>query len=95
MDFYRPIAFPNVSTPAVRIHKVQMATRKEPNKRIERAIRLYCTMHATAWALQIRAPLSIGNGYQDGKDDVVANASLSREDLLALRAAIDEALGEK
>lgn len=93
MDFYRPIKFDSCDIPAVRVTKTDVATRE--GKRLERAIRLYCTQHASAWSLQIRSPLGIGSfGHQDGKDDVIACASLSRDDLLALRAAIDEALTE-
>jgi hypothetical protein len=85
MEFYRPL---NGTVPRIRVHKCD-----QRDGRIERAIRLYCTQHGQAWNLQIRSPLGIGYaGMTDGKDDVIANANLYREDLLALRAAIDEAL---
>jgi len=87
MEFYKPLTG---STPRVRVTKYD-----QRDGRIERAIRLYCTQFRESWTLQIRSPLGIGYaGLQDGKEDVIAGASLSREDLLALRDAIDTALND-
>jgi hypothetical protein len=55
-------------------------------------LRLYCVQARSWWALQIRGPVSIGGG--EGKDFIVANASLSKEDMAALRDEIDRQLGE-
>jgi hypothetical protein len=69
----------------VSIHKVDL----EPAKR-ERGIRLYCTQFKSAWTLQLRGPNGIGRfGTKDGKDFMVAGVSLGREDMKALRDAID------
>lgn len=86
-DFYKPIE-------SVRIYKA-----KDANTR-ERAVRLYCSQSGRfgygLWELQVRGPISLGaNGYGgEGKDFIIANASVTREDLIALRAAIDAHLSE-
>ena len=87
-EFYKPL-----KGPVPRIHVLKY---NQPHCRIERASRLYSTQFAQAWSLQIRAPLGIGTyGYEDGKTDVIANASLYREDMIALRDALNEALAVK
>ena len=65
-----------------------------------RGIRLYCTASAgthggdnARYALQIFAPMKLTNG-QEGRDYVIATASLSPRDLVALRAEIDLAIAE-
>lgn len=59
----------------------------------QRMIRLYCLQTNSSWALQLRMPLGIGPfGTKDGKDFVIAHARLSRNDMEALRDAIDVAL---
>mgnify|MGYP001614930810 CR=1 FL=1 len=86
-EFYRPLTG---SYPRIRVSKYD-----QRDGRIERAIRLYSTQYAQAWSLQIRSPIGIGTfGMTDGKDDVIANASLHREDMIALRDAINEALAD-
>jgi len=52
------------------------------------AIRFYCATHGQAWNLQVCGPERLSNG-REGKSFMVATARLSREDLLALREAID------
>lgn len=47
----------------------------------------------TRWALQVRAPITLANG-REGNDFVIATATLNRDDLLALRGAIDASLAE-
>lgn len=65
----------------------------QTGKRMEKAIRLYCTQYKQAWSLQIRGQLGIGLfGVAEGKDDAIANASLSVDDMVALRDAINTAL---
>jgi hypothetical protein len=76
-DFYRPVAIPI----ATHIRAVSRVER-------EKAVRLYCVQHGQAWALQIRAPLTLRSGAE-GKDFLVAHAALTREELVALRDAID------
>jgi hypothetical protein len=65
-----------------------------------RGIRLYCTASAVThggdnarYALQVFAPLKLANG-QEGRDYMIATASLSPRDLVALRAEIDAAIAE-
>lgn len=61
----------------------------------EKGIRLYCTMADTAWTLQIRGPLGLGwAGMKEGKDVVIAGASLDRATMEALRDQINAALTE-
>jgi hypothetical protein len=63
--------------------------------RIDRAVRLYCTQHQESWSLQVRGPLGIGSfGLLDGKSDIIADAALSRKELISLREAINIALLE-
>lgn len=57
----------------------------------ERAIRLYCESFNLSWNLQIRSPISISHG-KVGKDFIVATATLTREEMEALRDAINESL---
>lgn len=68
--------------------------------RRDRGIRLYCTASAEAhggdnarYALQIFAPMKLASG-QEGRDYVIATASLSPMDLVAVRAEIDAAIAE-
>jgi hypothetical protein len=80
-DYYKPHK-------RVRIFKVDYAGR-------ERGIRLYSTQYGESWSLQVRGPLGVGNqGLRDGKDFVVADASLSVEDMKELRAEITAFLQE-
>jgi hypothetical protein len=57
----------------------------------EPAVRFYCIQRGGAWNLQVRAPITLDNG-REGKDFIIATASIYREDLLALRDAIDNEL---
>lgn len=59
----------------------------------EPAIRTYCEMTCRAWALQVRAPLLLANGAVS-KDFVVAHAHLNREDLIALRDALNDLIAD-
>jgi hypothetical protein len=66
----------------------------------ERGIRLYCTASSETHgrenarcALQIFAPLQRHNG-SEGRDYMIATASLSCDDLIALRAEVDAAITE-
>ena len=60
---------------------------------LERAVRLYCSQHDQKWELQIRGPNSIGPfGTKDGKNYLIADASLNRNELIWLRDTINEAL---
>lgn len=81
-DFYRPLPFVNI-----------IKADKKLDYEREGGIRLYCTQAGTAWALQVRDWIRLANGRK-GKDFIIATASMSREDLLALRTAIDETLAE-
>jgi len=47
------------------------------------AVRVYCTMSDRQWNLQIFGPMRIKGG--DGKDDVVATATLNRDQVTELR----------
>ena len=86
LDFYRPLTKP---------YQVRIAKAMDSKERMERAIRLYCTQYKSSWSLQIRGPMGIGPmGYTDGTKDIIANASFGRDDLEALRDAINEALNE-
>lgn len=58
----------------------------------EKAIRLYCEQGDESWLLQVRGPQLTGGGFVEGKAFMTANAWLNRDDLLALRSAIDELL---
>lgn len=59
------------------------------------AIRLYCESHRTTWNLQVRGPQWLGRGHgTEGKAFMVATARLGKDDLLALREAIDALLEE-
>ncbi len=66
----------------------------------DRGIRLYCTASASThggdnarYALQIFAPMKLANG-QEGRDYMIATASLSPQNLVALRAEVDAAIAE-
>jgi hypothetical protein len=66
----------------------------------DRGIRLYCTASAAThggdnarYALQIFAPMKLANG-REGRDYMIATASLSPRDLVALRAELDLAIAE-
>lgn len=63
-------------------------------ERLERAIRLYKYSPGT-WMFQVRGPLGIGPfGARDGKTDIIAGVQFTRDQLLDLRAMIDETLTE-
>ena len=57
----------------------------------ERAVRLYCTSMDRAWSLQVRGTIKRADGRQ-GKDFIIACASLDKEGMRALRDAIDAML---
>lgn len=59
----------------------------------ERAIRMYSTQRGESWALQVRAPMVLANGAE-GRDFIVAHASLDEPTLRALHAAIGAHLKE-
>ena len=67
----------------------------------EGGVRVYCTSNPIThgkdngrWGLQVRAQVKLrGKGH--GKHFAVGTASMSREDLLWLRAKIDEALEDE
>ena len=64
----------------------------------ESGARLYCTSSGKdpRWALQVRARVKAqGRPIEDAKQFAVATASLSKKDLLWLRALIDAELGGK
>jgi hypothetical protein len=58
----------------------------------ERAIRLY-QASPDGWILQVRDHLLLHNRAK-GKDFIVASASLAKEDLVAMRDAINALLSE-
>lgn len=61
----------------------------------EKAIRLYSTQFGSGWELQVRCPLGIGfAGLRDGKDFVIAGASLGVEQMKELRDSITAMLKE-
>ena len=78
--FYRPLAYVSITKSDSKLDFTR-----------EGGLCLYCTQYATSWCLQVRDTIRLANG-RAGKDFIVASASLNREDLLALRVAIDEAL---
>jgi hypothetical protein len=87
IDFIRPIDYVDVG-------------KYNHTKTRDRGIGLYCTASAVThggddarYALQIFAPIKLANG-QEGRDYVIATASLSPQDLVALRAEIDAAISE-
>lgn len=77
-EFYQPVMF-------ARVFKANDVERV-------RAVRLY---HAAPgdFALQVRAPATNRN-HREGKDFLIATASLSITDLRALRDSINTILGE-
>ena len=86
-DFFRPIDYVDVC-------------KHNRTETRDRGIRLYCTTAAAThggdnarYALQVFAPLKLASG-QEGRDYMIATASLSPRDLLALRAEIDAAIAE-
>jgi len=78
--FYRPV-----------VHAGSMVVK---NVEREQAIRLYCEQSGTAWLLQVRGPQRLGFGGREGKAFMVAGATLTRDDMVALREAIDALLAE-
>lgn len=81
-DYYKPME-------RVRIYKPQHMA-----QRVERGIRFYSS-DPGIYALQIRGPLALANGYTDSKSDVIAGARLTYVEAAELRDAIDEILAEK
>jgi hypothetical protein len=74
----------------IRVHKYN-----DNNGERERGIRLYSTQYGQSWELQLRSPLGKGTfGMTDGKDYVIAGASLSVEAMKGLRDAITALLHE-
>ena len=84
-DFYRKLG-PDFGT---QIYKHKRDEGREPH-----AIRIFCEHSGTAWLLQVRGPERVRNHYDVGKNDYIANAKLSRADMLALRDAINTLLAE-
>lgn len=79
-DYYRAISF-------ARAFKADHTVERE------RAVRLYSTQFGQAWELQVRCPLGVGPfGLRDGKDFIIAGASLGVSELKELRDAIDAML---
>jgi len=58
----------------------------------EKAIRLYCEQRGVSWLLQVRGPRLNRGGLIEGKAFMIANAWMNREDLIALRNAIESLL---
>jgi hypothetical protein len=54
----------------------------------ESGVRLYCEQADGIWALQTRSPMTLRNG-REGRDFIVSTASLDRDQMAALRDAID------
>lgn len=81
-NYYTPIDH-------ARAFKVDATTERE------KGVRLYSTQYGSAWELQVRCPLGIGYlGLRDGKDFVIAGASLGVEEMKEMRAAITAMLKE-
>ncbi len=61
----------------------------------ERAVRLYCTASygGGQWSIQVRAPIMLAD-RTEGRDFIVATASLDAEDMRALRDSIDAHLAD-
>lgn len=59
----------------------------------ESGVRVYCMQHGGSWALQVRTPIRLANGTE-GKDYIVATASLDKQTMVELRDAIDAILEE-
>lgn len=55
-------------------------------------LRLYCEQAGAWWNLQVRGPLLLANG-SEGKDFVVATATLYPADMVALRDEIEDLCG--
>jgi hypothetical protein len=86
-DFTRPIEYVSIS-------KYSHGTIRE------RGVRLYCTassethgITSARYALQIFAPLQRHDG-SEGRAYMIATASLSMDDLVAIRAEVDGAITE-
>lgn len=85
MELYREVRENSVS-----IQKADKHTEVKP------AFRLYCWMYAEAWNLQVRGPLMLGfAGVRKGKDNIIATVSLRRDEMIALRDAIDAQLNDR
>jgi hypothetical protein len=67
--------------------------RKVPDADRETGVRVYCYTSGTAWNLQIRGPMTLAN-QSEGKDVVIATATLEPQDVRDLRAALGRMLGE-
>mgnify|MGYP001590973320 CR=1 FL=1 len=60
---------------------------------IQRGIRLYCSQFGSAWELQLHSPMGLGShGAGNGKRSINVDATLTREDMIALRNAINAEL---
>lgn len=74
------------------IHKCLKA-KDEPRK--AKAIRVYSVSWNLQWNLQIFAPEGIGpGGYREGKHDMVATATLTRDDIADLHTHLGAILAE-
>ena len=60
----------------------------------EPAIRAYKDS-PDCWTLQVRGPQMLGMGYTEGKAMMVASAKLLRDDLVALRDALNALIAEE
>lgn len=80
LHFYRPV------------HSAGASVVKDVER--EHAIRLYCEQSGESWLLQVRGPQRLGLGHREGKAFMVAGAMLNRDDLIALRDAINALLDE-
>lgn len=71
-----------------------MIKANDPSIPRERAIRLY-KESPEGWDLQLRAPIGLGSfGGRDGKDFIVASASLSLDDMRALHLALGDMIAD-
>ena len=68
--------------------KVRIDTKAVDNVPRESGVRLYCESANTTWSLQTRSPMTLRNG-REGKDFLVSTAYLGREQMVALRDAIN------
>lgn len=86
---------PSARTDFYRAISEYARARAVKNVEHESAVRLYCEQHGDRWNLQVRAIRAAGSHYYGkGKEFIIATAPLNRDDLLALRQAIDALLTE-
>jgi len=68
--------------------KCRIDTRAVDGVERESGVRLYCEQADGLWALQTRSPMKLRSG-KEGRDFIVSTALLYREEMVALRDAID------